>query len=262
MVSRTTDDYRALAQAGCVAVTEPAFWAGFDRRGPEAWADYFDQLTRHEPVRAAAFGIRHYCWLCINPKEAHDTAAARRVIDLIPPLLERPTVLGIGEIGLNRNTAAELEIFNAQLDLAADHNQLVLVHTPHLEDKRRGTRLILEALERHGRLDPARVLIDHVEEHTVGDVLARGFWAGLTLYPQTKATPDRAADMIERHGHDRLWANSACDWGEADALAVPRLRHTLRMRGHPPSLIDQVTLHNPATFLAQSGRFNVSEILD
>ena len=31
MVSRTTDDYAALAHAGCAAICEPAFWAGFDR---------------------------------------------------------------------------------------------------------------------------------------------------------------------------------------------------------------------------------------
>jgi len=34
MVSRTTDDYRRMAEAGCLAVTEPAFWAGFDRGSP------------------------------------------------------------------------------------------------------------------------------------------------------------------------------------------------------------------------------------
>ena len=31
MVSRTTDDYQQMALTGCVAVTEPAFWAGWDR---------------------------------------------------------------------------------------------------------------------------------------------------------------------------------------------------------------------------------------
>ncbi len=31
MVSRTTDDYKRMALAGCVMVSEPAFWAGFDR---------------------------------------------------------------------------------------------------------------------------------------------------------------------------------------------------------------------------------------
>ena len=30
MVCRTTDEYRAMAQAGCLAVGEPAFWAGYD----------------------------------------------------------------------------------------------------------------------------------------------------------------------------------------------------------------------------------------
>ena len=30
MVSRTTDDYEKLALAGCEALCEPAFWAGFD----------------------------------------------------------------------------------------------------------------------------------------------------------------------------------------------------------------------------------------
>ena len=31
MGSRTTDDYEAMALTGCVALTEPAFWAGYDR---------------------------------------------------------------------------------------------------------------------------------------------------------------------------------------------------------------------------------------
>ena len=70
MVSRTTDDYRAMAQAGCVAITEPAFWAGFDRSSPAGFFDYFRQLTEVEPKRAAQYGIAHHCWLCINPKEA------------------------------------------------------------------------------------------------------------------------------------------------------------------------------------------------
>ena len=84
MVSRTTDDYRRMAQAGCVAITEPAFWAGFDRSSPAGFYDYFRQLTDVEPKRAAQYGIAHHCWLCINPKEAEDPVFAREVIKLIP----------------------------------------------------------------------------------------------------------------------------------------------------------------------------------
>ena len=41
-----------------------------------------------------------------------------------------------------------------------------------------------------------RVIIDHVEEHTAHLVLERGFWAGMTLYPESKCTPARAIDTV------------------------------------------------------------------
>ena len=70
-----------------------------------SFADYFRHLTDIEPRRAARYGIEHYSWLCINAKEAENVPLAREVIRLIPPLLDHPRVLGIGEIGLNKNTA-------------------------------------------------------------------------------------------------------------------------------------------------------------
>jgi predicted metal-dependent TIM-barrel fold hydrolase len=101
MVSRTTDDYQDMAAAGCVAVSEPAFWAGFDRSSVDGFYDYFCQLTEHEPKRAARFGLHHFTWICINPKESEDVKLAEEVIEIIPQFLNRPSVLGIGEIGLN-----------------------------------------------------------------------------------------------------------------------------------------------------------------
>ena len=53
MVSRTTDDYQAMAIAGCEAICEPAFWAGFDRSSAQGFHDYYRQLTEYEPQRAA-----------------------------------------------------------------------------------------------------------------------------------------------------------------------------------------------------------------
>ena len=255
MVSRVTDDYRAMAAAGCVAICEPAFWAGFDRYSPAGFYDYFRQLTEYEPKRAAKFGLPHYCWLCINPKEAEDTAFAREVVALIPQFLEGPTVLGIGEIGLNKNSKNELEVLELQVELAARHNQLILVHTPHLEDKLKGTRLILDVLRNHRRIQPERCIIDHVEEHTVGMVLDAGFWAGMTLYPNSKCTAARAVDILERYGPDRLWMNSACDWGESVPLAVPYAALEMRRRGHPDAALDRVIFDNPRRFLGQCPKF-------
>lgn len=255
MVSRTTDDYEMLSKMGCVAISEPAFWAGFDRGSVDGFRDYFRQLTEFEPKRAAAYGIQHFTWLCINAKEAENVELSREVMAMIPEFIDRPTVLGIGEIGLNKNTRNEAIVFQEHLALAFEHEQQILIHTPHLEDKYQGTRMILDLL-RDNQVDPARVLVDHVEEHTIRDVLEQGFWAGMTLYPVSKCTPARAVDMIELYGPERLCVNSAGDWGPSKPTAVPDLILEMRRRGHPDNLIERIVFDNPQTFFGQSKNFS------
>jgi predicted metal-dependent TIM-barrel fold hydrolase len=257
MVSRTTDDYLDMATAGCACVCEPAFWAGFDRSSADGFHDYFCQLTEHEPKRAAKFGIPHFCWLCINPKESEDVKLAEEVIALIPKFIERPNVLGIGEIGLNKNSRNELKVLEMHIEVAAKHDQLILVHTPHLEDKLKGTKLIIDALKNDKHIKPERVIIDHVEEHTIQLVLDAGFWAGMTLYPESKCTPARAIDMLEVYGNEKIWMNSACDWGVSVPLAVPRTALEMRKRQWNAEQIDKVIYQNPQKFLRQSGKFNL-----
>ncbi len=257
MVSRTTDDYLAMVTAGCAAVCEPAFWAGFDRSSADGFYDYFAQLTEHEPRRASKFGLPHFTWLCINPKEAENVRLADEVLALIPEFLQKPNVLGIGEIGLNKNTRNELAVLEKHIDLAVRHGHLILVHTPHLEDKLKGTRLIVDLLKNHSDVTPGRVIIDHVEEHTVDVVLNAGFWAGVTLYPESKCTPARAIDIVETFGRENIWLNSACDWGHSDPLAVPKTAVEMRRRGHSPETIDALLFENPRRFLSQCPKFKL-----
>jgi len=257
MVSRTTDDYQAMVTSGCKAVCEPAFWAGFDRSGVQGFYDYFCQLTDYEPKRAAKFGLPHFCWLCINPKESEDLKLAEEVLSIIPDFLSRPSVLGIGEIGLNKNTRNELKILERHVELAAKHEQMILVHTPHLEDKLKGTRLILDVIKSDKRISPGRVIIDHVEEHTVEMVLDTGMWAGMTLYPESKCTPARAIDILETYGAERIWMNSACDWGISVPLAVPRTVLEMRKRGWTEERADVVAFGNPMRFMSQNPRFRI-----
>ena len=92
--------------------------------------------------------------------------------------------------------------------------------------------MIVDMLRNDRRIRPERVLIDHVEEHTVRLALDHGFWCAMTLYPTTKCTPERAADILERYGTDRIMANSAGDWGKSNPLAVPELiQEVKRCRG-------------------------------
>lgn len=252
MVSRTTDDYRQMAQMGCVAISEPAFWAGFDRRNADCFRDYFRQLTEVEPKRAAQFGIKHHSWICINAKEAENVGLSRDVISIMPEYLEKPGVLGVGEIGLNKNTKNEALIFCEQVDLAARLGKIILIHTPHLEDKYMGTRMILDMLKLDSRIAPHQVCIDHVEEHTIRDAAEAGYWYGMTLYPTTKCTPQRAADMIELYGAERVMVNSASDWGPSGPAVIRDFASEMLARGHSRELVRRIIFENPIRFFAQS----------
>ena len=255
MVSRTTDDYEMLAKMGCVGLSEPAFWAGFDRGSSDGFRDYFRQLTQFEPKRAGWYGMAHFTWLCINAKEAENVKLAREVIALIPEFLHAPGVLGIGEIGLNKNTRNEAIVFLEHVELANQLGEQILIHTPHLEDKFQGTRMILDMLADFPKLLRSRVLVDHVEEHTIRHVLERGYWAGMTLYPVSKCTPDRAVDMVELYGPERLLVNSAGDWGPSKPTAVPDFILAMRKRGHAESAIRRIVYDNPLEFFRQSRGF-------
>ena len=257
MASRTTDDYAHMALTGCVAVTEPAFWAGWDRSTPEGFDDYFRQLMEFEPKRAAAAGMQHYTWLGMNPKESDNREMSVEVLRRIPALLDGPTVLGIGEIGLNRVTTNEIATYTEQVAMAAEFKQLVLIHTPHLEDKLKGTRITIDVLRQFPSLPPQHVLVDHAEEHTIESILEGGFWAGLTLYPQTKVSAPRAVDMIEKYGPERILVAGACDWGPSEPVAVPKFIAEMRRRRHSEALIHRVVFENPVAYLGQSAKFRL-----
>ncbi len=256
IASRTTDDLATMARMGCTVVAEPAFWMGYNRSGTNSFHDYFRQLTEWEPKRCADCGIEHYAWMGINAKEAEDVGFAREVIAELPQFLKRPNVLGVGEIGLHKCTGNEVTTLETLIDLALSSGEQMLFHTPHLEDKYKGTRMILDLLAGQPRVDPARVCIDHCEEHTIRLALEAGHWAGITLYPTTKATPERTVDMIEIYGPERILVNSSADWGPSNPLAVPDFMFTMRRRGHEPAVIRKVVYDNPLQFMGQSRNFH------
>jgi predicted metal-dependent TIM-barrel fold hydrolase len=90
-------------------------------------------------------------------------------------------------------------------------------------------------------------------------VMDSGMWGGLTLYPESKCTSPRAIDILEAYGADRLWMNSACDWGVSVPLAVPYAAQEMRRRGYDDETVDEVFFKNPVKFLSQCENFTVHE---
>jgi uncharacterized protein len=87
-----------------------------------------------------------------------------------------------------------------------------------------------------------------------------GYYAGMTIYPVSKCTPQRAVDMIEMHGPERLCVNAAADWGVSDPLQTHRTMLEARRRGHSRDTLLQVFYNNPATFFGQSPRFRLKPL--
>ena len=260
VTSRTTDDYEALAAAGVVAIIEPAFWLGQPRTAVGSFQDYFSSLVGFERFRAAQFGIRHYCTIGLNSKEANDEPLAEQVIELLPLYLSKQGVVAVGEIGYDDMTPAEDRFFRVQLDLAKEVELPVMIHTPH-RNKKQGTSRSMDVCEEHGLL-PHMVVVDHNNEETVKETLDRGYWAAFSIYPKTKMGKERMADIVQKYGSERIIVNSAADWGVSDPLSVPKTAQLMLDRGIAEADVTAVCYENALAAYGQSGQMNEEDWLN
>ncbi|HEY8611139.1 MAG TPA: TatD family hydrolase [Roseomonas sp.] len=260
MISRTTDDYEAMAEAGVVACIEPAFWLGQPRTNVGSYIDYLSTIIGWERFRAGQFGLRHYCTIGLNSKEANNEELAEAVMEILPRFALKEGVVAIGEIGYDEQTALEDRYFRQQIELAKELRLPVMIHTPH-RDKKRGTTRSMDVVEEHG-LDPSWVVVDHNNEETMQEVLDRGFWAGFSIYPGTKMGNERMATIVRRYGPERIIVDSACDWGISDPLAVPKTAELMLRGGISEEAIRTVTYANALAAYGQSGQIKEEDWLN
>lgn len=251
MTSRTTDDYERMHAAGVRALVEPAFWLGQPRTHVASFVDYFDALVGWERFRAAQFGIVHHCTIALNPKEANDPRCTE-VLDVLPRYLAKDGVVAVGEIGFDSMTTEEEKAFVRQLELAVEFELPALVHTPH-RDKEAGTRRTLELVEASG-IGAHRVVVDHLNEMTVGAVADSGCWMGFSIYPDTKMDEHRMVRILQERGLERVLVNSAADWGRSDPLKTVKTGRAMLEAGFSEDDVDKVLWRNPVEFFGQSGR--------
>jgi predicted metal-dependent TIM-barrel fold hydrolase len=260
MISRTTDDYEAMAASGVVAVIEPAFWLGQPRTNVGSYLDYLSAIVGFERFRASQFGMRHYCTIGLNSKEANNEELAEGVMELIPRFALKEGVVAIGEIGYDEQTALEDKYFRLQLDLAKKLDLPVMIHTPH-RDKKSGTTRSMDVCVEHG-LDPTKVVVDHNNEETVKETLDRGFWAAFSIYPSTKMGNARMVEILRQYGAERVIVDSACDWGISEPLGVAKTARLALQSGIPEEAVRLACYQNALDAYGQSGQMKESDWLD
>ena len=252
MTSRTTDDYEAMSNAGIVAIIEPSFWLGQPRTQVGSFQDYFSSLVGWEQFRASQFGIKHYCTIGLNSKEANNEELAEQVMELLPLYLHKENVVGVGEIGYDDQTKSEEKYFRKQLELAIEFEMLVQIHTPH-RDKKSGTIKSMEICLEH-KLDPSRVVIDHNNEETVKDVLDKGFIAAFSIYPHSKMGNERMTEIVKKYGSNNIIVDSSADWGVSDPLAVPKTASLMLQKGISEKDVKKTCYENALEVFGKSGK--------
>jgi len=258
MLSRTTDDYENMAAAGILGVVEPAFWQGQPRTGVDSFVDYYNALIGWEHFRASQFGIRHYCTMGMNPKEANQVALAEEVLKILPRYCQKDTVVAVGEIGYDDQTPEEDRFFAEQMEMAVEYDLPVLIHTPH-RDKVKGTERTI-ALVREVGIKEEMVIIDHLNEQTLPMVLETDCWRGHSIYPFTKMSEQRMVELLKQYGTEKMVVNSAADWGRSDPLKVPKTGAEMLKAGFSEAEVEKVLFENPINFFAQSGRISIQEM--
>ena len=254
MISRTTDDYEAMAKAGVVAVIEPAFWLGQPRTNVGSYVDYFAMISGFERFRAGQFGIRHYCTIGLNPKEANNEALAEAVMDALPRFLVKEGVVAMGELGYDEQTPLEDKALRTQIELAKEFALPIMIHTPH-RDKRAGTLRTMDVLKEH-KFDPARCVIDHNNEETIREVFDRGYWCAFSIYPQTKMGSERMASVVENFGPERLIVEFRVRLGSVGPLAVAKTARLMAQRGVSAEVIHQVVYTNALAVYGLNGEMD------
>ena len=182
-----------------------------------------------------------------------------QALDLIPELLKKSNVVAIGETGIDPVQYFDMRwpieeqkiVLEEQVRLAKKLDVPFILHTPtpkknrdflhelavseipNEEYKRYFLDLDMEIINKVG-LDHKRLVIDHVDETILEYVLEEtdayiGIGVGQTM---RHTNPQYFADVVERHGPDRLMVNSDhVAYVGNDLLAIPKTIRELRRRG-------------------------------
>ena len=256
--SRTTDDYERMSIAGIEVIVQPSFWLGAPRTSVGTFVDYWEHMISFETKRAKEFGIEHFVCISVNPKESVERPLALEALVMMMEkgFINRERVVAIGEIGYNLINDLEEEIFIKQLEICRKENLLSMIHLPHQNKVEAMNKM--ERIFQQNNYDFNNILIDHNTEETIQKTLDWGAWAGISVYPVTKLSPERVIKLVNNLGSDKIMVNSAADWGISDPLSVPLTAREMRKNGSKNEDIENVTFLNAFEFFKQSNKFTWS----
>ncbi len=242
--SRSGEDFGRLRSAGCAGLVAVADEGG-GYRGPDSVLDHFRRLHRVDRGRVERAGLKFFLALGIHPRGIPEKGVDQ-VLTALPEALSSHRASAVGEIGLEQGGDREEGVLAEQLDVAAEAGLPAIVHTPR-NQKRPIVERILALLGR-SRLEPEKVLLDHLNPATLELARDSEYWLGLSVHP-AKLSPDQAAGIVAADGPGRLVLSTDMGANPSFLFGIPAAISAMQDRGLGDDVVRTVVYDNAARLL-------------
>ena len=239
--SRSSEDFEIMYNSGVdVAIT--CSYYPYKLRSAECLLNHFDRIRKFDTKRAQSYGLKLEVALGIHPANANLTYEP--VLEELKNLILDKKIKIIGEIGLDKNTPQEQEIFRKQMELADELKTKVIIHTP-----RKNKAEVLEDIVKivDETINPNLVVIDHINSNVVGRLIDKNYMLGLTVQPQ-KMDVSEGVSILDNYGFDNFLLNSDISNKPSNPLSVPETFRTLEKLDYKKSDINKVSFKNAVNF--------------
>ena len=239
---RSDQDLENLVYFGTHAVVICAHAPRTFEDGPRL-LQYLEQLRTREALRVREAGLSCHVALGVHPHAA-PKRAFDEVWEALPSLLECPSVVALGELGVDAATPSEYEHLERQMRLAVELDRPCLVRLP-IENRRAVWRQIL-ACCRRASLSPSRVLVTNAAADQLPMVLSPGCYA--VVNPAAEDFDAEQSLKTDQKYPGRLCLSAALTEGPGDVLAIDRGALSLRRAGANAELTQRLSVENAERF--------------
>ncbi len=248
MESLGLQDLEAMSACGIKVLIADAAGGMDYATSAQAAINYFEHTLVGETKRASDYFIDVRVLVGINMNAV--PADYEKILDALPEYLQRESVAGVGEVGLEpkSGTCPDLgkqeDILRTELGIAREHNKAAVMHLTSTERADWIERYI-KLIDEVG-LDRGKAIIVHSDASTTRTITDAGCIAGLSVLPMRRFTPEDAAKIIAENDMDRILVSSDSRIRHrSDPLSVPRIAVQMRRLGLSDKDVKKVLFDNP-----------------
>jgi predicted metal-dependent TIM-barrel fold hydrolase len=242
---RSFEDLKQMSSAGVEGLVVCSYFP-VRPTGPSTLIDLYRWVIEGELARLNSCGIVGKAAVGIHPRSipASDVDA---VLSHVENLFETGQASVLGEVGLEVANELEVEVLARQIRLAMEHDVAIVLHTPRKNKEEVFEKLVKIILKE--RVDPCRVIFDHLTPQLIPRVKKIGAKAGITVQPGKLSEGD-AVEIVNIFGSEDILINSDLGNVPSDPLTLSRVARAMGEAGISEKDVERAVYLNAKSLLS------------